>query len=169
MNMNLLVFTNHSFQRYAERILVSDQIYREKLEKIFGQQYWLEHVMLADFLHSEPVVGQKEQEIMKDFVRGGSPTTWIQNYGKGWVYYNSITGNVFICAKENPYLVALTCFKYDINKALMNPSKWFYNRGSNSAVYKNYFERAKQLMLQYGIKSTNYKHNTIGYLSENKI
>ena len=33
MNMNLLVFTNHSFQRYAERILVSDQIYREKLEK----------------------------------------------------------------------------------------------------------------------------------------
>ena len=52
---------------------------------------------------------------------------------------------------------------------IMNPSKWFYNRGSNSAVYKNYFERAKQLMLQYGIKSTNYKHNTIGYLSENKI
>lgn len=153
----LLVFTDHCFRRYAQRILISDAIYKQKLEKIYGSQYWLEHIMLADLLHSESVVGEKEEKITRDFHRGGNAISWAENYGKGWTYYDSITGNVFICAREAPYLVALTCFKYDIGKALMNPSKWFYNNGSNSIVYKNYFTKAKGIMHEYGIKSFDYK------------
>ena len=125
--------------------------------------------MLSDLLHSEMAVGSQETKIMKDFVRGGSPSVWMENYGKGWVYYSNITGNAFICAKENPYLVVLTCFKYDSSKNLMNPAKWFYNRGMNSAVYKNYFQKAKNLISEYGIKSKTYKQNEIGYLNENQI
>jgi hypothetical protein len=154
----------HAYSNYINRCLIQDE-HSEKIKKEFGQQYWLEAIMLTDMIFSSMVPASYETYVLGSYVQGFSDYRRSINKAKSWLYFNYHTGNVFLCAREYPFLTAITCFrceKMEVLKPDMSMGKWFY-KIRNFMTRTEYFNRIKTVIKDYNINKP-YELHGIGYL-----